>query len=227
MTTGNHTPKDLPGTALKMRARRTPMSGVAFYGLDIETDTGPLTTEEKRQGYTARGLDPAITRITAIAISSSTSNLVLQCADERMMLQTLDSLLAILPTGTITTWNGAVFDLPFIQSRAAQLDVELGLRLTPNPDITPKYDFTPGHTTAYDAQWGRHNHIDIAYDVQTDAKRINAKWSLKPFAKDVFNLTPVEVDRENMHLLTDVELTNYVASDAEVTRQITELLYQR
>lgn len=189
--------------------------------LDIETDTSPLTEDEKAAGYTARGLDPRITRITSIALYSDGGITSVFADSEEAILASTRYVLAELNPSILVTWNGAVFDLPFISDRAARHGIWLPLNLTPNPLIVPKYEPTPGHAGGYSATWGNAKHIDIAYVVRDSAKLRGVKWSLKPYAQSI-GLDPVEVDREKMHLLTKAEETRYVASDAKVTHQIAE-----
>ena len=187
--------------------------------LDIETDTSPLTEQEKQAGYTARGLDPRITPITSIALATGDDVLVFDgTTEEKILTQTIQAMQEIDPT-ILATWNGAVFDLPFIVDRSKLYDLNAGIHLVPNPAIVPKYDPTPGHEGGYSATWGLATHIDVAYVVKADADARDVKWSLKPYAKSI-GLNPVEVDRTKMHLLTPEEQHDYVASDAIVTREI-------
>ncbi len=87
-----------------------------LYGLDIETDTS------------IDGLDPTVGAVVAVAVSSAERDVVLT-GDESLLLARLDRHLAGLAAGTIVTWNGASFDLPFLAERARRRGVPLGLRL--------------------------------------------------------------------------------------------------
>lgn len=194
--------------------------------LDIETDTSDLTEEEKAQGYTSRGLDPRITPITEISVSSGyklsditgwDSTMVFQGQNEDVMLDNLNQYLSNIASGTLVTWNGSVFDLPFIQDRARMHGVELDLQLTENPEIVPKYDPTPGHRGGYDATWANLDHVDLAYAMKADAEARGVRWSLKPYAKAVLGVEPVEVDRTQLHTLSFEERHAYVASDSKIT----------
>lgn len=187
--------------------------------LDIETDTAPLTDEELAAGYTSRGLDPHITEITAISVATDDAILVFdEGGEDNILRNTIQAIAYINPTA-LGTWNGAVFDLPFITDRARLHGLETGIRLNPNPDIVPKYEPTPGHEGGYDAMWGSAHHIDVAYAMKDTAERLGVKWSLKPVAK-ALGFQPVEVDREKMHELTLEELHEYVASDANITLEL-------
>lgn len=191
--------------------------------LDIETDTSPLTDEEKAAGYTARGLDPRITRITSIAIATDRGTTVCSNAPEESILARTFHLLRTIDPALLVTWNGAVFDMPFIHDRALRYPSLRGrlsaLKMTPNPEIVPKYDPTPGHEGGYTVTWGRTPHLDMAYIAKADAEARGVKWSLKPYAQ-ALGFEPIEVDRAKMHELTEQEERDYVASDAIVTREI-------
>ena len=190
------------------------------YGLDIETDTSPLTDAEKAAGHTSRGLDPAITAITAIALSTEHGTYVMCDMEEKTMLTKLDRILNVLDIGTLATWNGAVFDLPFIDARAKHLGVRIDLGLTHDPAIVPKYQPTPGYEGGYQATWAGHHHLDFAYVAKDAAEALGIGWSLKPYAREILGREPIQVDREQMHDLTAEELHEYVASDAIITRDL-------
>lgn len=93
--------------------------------LDIETDTSPLTEAEKAAGFTARGLVPEITPVTAVAFADETGarahHLDAQ-ADEARLLAAVAYLVngfaQANPGAALVTWNGSVFDLPFLADRA-------------------------------------------------------------------------------------------------------------
>jgi len=192
-----------------------------IYGLDIETDTTPM------KDSTPRGLDPATTTIVNVAISTRDGEIVFR-GEERSLLLSLDRYIRNLPVGLIATWNGSVFDLPFIISRAESLEIELGLTITPADNIRPKYEPLPGHRGGYHGTWSNrttvsHSHLDIAYALREHATDLGLQWSLKPVARH-HGLSPIEVDRTAVHLLTPEQQDDYVASDARVTRVLAERL---
>ena len=185
-------------------------SPAPWYGLDIETDT------------TVDGLDPANSRILAIALTGAGVEIVLD-GDEAALLADLDRALADLRPGVIVTWNGAAFDLPFIADRARLHGLDIGLRLRPDPSI-PRRDPLPGHEGAYRGTWYSHRHIDgyqlFRADVGTDAGAgVQLPCGLKPLARFV-GLPVVEVDREEMHLLDARTTRRYVTSDANLAREL-------
>ena len=191
------------------------------YGLDIETDTTPMNDS------TPRGLDPATTTIVNIALSTREGEIVFR-GEERSLILSLDRYVRNLPVGLIATWNGAVFDLPFIISRAQSLDIELGLTIIPAENIRPKYEPLPGHRGGYHGTWSNrtavpHSHLDIAYALREHTEDLGLQWSLKPVARH-HGLSPIEVDRTAVHLLTPEQQDEYVASDARVTRVLAERL---
>ena len=183
--------------------RRTPI-----YGLDIETDT------------TVDGLDPARSRIVAIALSTGNDELFDGPEDE--LLEALDQRLGELPPGVIATWNGSAFDLPFIADRAARWRLRLGLRLVPDARIRHRHEPLPGHTTCYRASWFGHSHLD-AYRLYRDdvGPALRISCSLKSIARLV-GLAPVEVDRTRIHDLSREALHAYAASDARLARVLAE-----
>lgn len=204
---------------------------MTIFALDIETDTSPLTEAEKAAGFTARGLDPRITPVTAVAMHAAGSSHVIHatdCADgEAGLLERVGAFMIGAGAsrdsgGVLVTWNGSVFDLPFLIDRARILEVEdwfSGLELTPDESFAPKYDPLPGHAGGYRATWCGLPHIDMAYVDKDECLAAGVSWSLKPWAKHL-GMDPVEVDRSRMHELTREELDAYVASDARITHDL-------
>jgi DNA polymerase elongation subunit (family B) len=179
------------------------------YGLDIETDT------------TIDGLDPAVSPVVLAALSTPDGDEVFD-GDEADLLAALDARLRTLPPGVLATWNGAVFDLPFVADRAGAAGVPLGLALVPDPTVVLSRGPLRGHTGAYRATWYAHRHIDSYRMYRGDVGRVlRISCSLKAIAR-VVGLTPVEVDRERIHELPREVLDAYVASDARLARVLTE-----
>ncbi len=192
----------------------TPVGGATpIYGLDIETDT------------TIDGLDPAVAAVVAVALSTPEGDEVLVGDgpdDERGLFLALDKLLAGLPPGVLATWNGAVFDLPFLADRAARMGLVGGLRLRFDPAISQRRRPLTGHPGAYRGRWHRHRHLDGYRLYRNDLRRVlDVSCSLKSVARLV-GLTPVEVDRTRIHALGDADLADYVASDARLARILVE-----
>jgi len=185
-------------------ARRTPV-----YGLDIETDT------------TVDGLDPGVARILAVALSSAEAD-ELFAGDEPDLLAELDARLAAIEPGVIATWNGAAFDLPFIADRAAIYGMGLGLRLELDPAIVVRGRPLPGHRGAYRAAWHRHAHLDAYRVYRSDVgPALRISCSLKSIARFV-GFTPIEVDRRQIHDLSQEALHAYASSDARLARVLSE-----
>ncbi len=180
-----------------------------LYGLDIETDTSE------------NGLDPAVAAVISVAVVSDTDEWVLE-GDESSLLLRLDLLLRELEPGVLVTWNGAAFDMPFLADRARRNGIELGLSLRHDPTILSRNEPLAGHPGSYRASWYGHRHLDGYRVFRSDAGAVlRLPCGLKPMAKFV-GLDPVEVDRENIHLLTDHERQAYVASDARVTLELVQ-----
>lgn len=179
------------------------------YGLDIETDT------------TVDGLDPGVARILAIAVSSDEID-ELFTGPEPELLAELDDRLRSLPPGVIATWNGAAFDLPFIADRAAMHDTPLGLQLEHDPRIVVRGRALPGHRGAYRAAWHHHAHLDAFRVYRSDVgPALRISCGLKSIARFV-GLSVVEVDREQIHGLSQEALHAYASSDARLARVLTE-----
>ena len=176
------------------------------YALDIETDTSG-----------GGGLDPRTSRILSVAVAGSCgASLVLDDNDEERLLLTLDMWLIVSPPGTITTWNGAAFDMPFIEERARRLGNRTGLVCVDDPSRAPKYAPQGPRPGCVTATWYDHDHDDIAYAWQPYAADHNIGWSLKPVARHR-GLNPVEEDREKISELTSAQRCVYNLSDAETT----------
>jgi uncharacterized protein YprB with RNaseH-like and TPR domain len=181
----------------------------AIYGLDIETDT------------TVDGLDPAVAPVVTVALSTPAGDEVFTGA-ERSLLVALDEAVRGLPPGVIATWNGAAFDLPFLADRYARHGLVAGLTIELDPSIVSRRPPLAGHEGAYRAGWHGHGHIDAYRLYRGDVgPALRVSCSLKTIARLV-GLTPVEVDREQIHALPDDVLRAYVTSDARLARQLTE-----
>jgi DNA polymerase elongation subunit (family B) len=180
-----------------------------IYGLDIETDTA------------VDGLDPAVASVVMVALSTPTRDEVFT-GDERRLLRALDEALRSLPPGVLATWNGAAFDLPFLADRAARNGVAIGLAIELDRSIVSRRPPLAGHEGAYRAAWHGHRHIDAYRLYRGDVgPALGVSCSLKTVARLV-GLTPVEVDREQIHSLPDDVLRAYVTSDARLARLLTE-----
>jgi DNA polymerase elongation subunit (family B) len=180
-----------------------------IYGLDIETDTS------------VDGLDPAVSPVVTAALSTPAGDEVFDGA-EGELLGALDARFGALVPGVIATWNGAVFDLPFLADRAALAGLELGLRLVPDPTVVLHREPLRGHLGAYRATWHGHRHLDVYRVYRGDVGRVlGISCSLKAIAR-VVGLSPVEVDRERIHELTADRLAAYVTSDARLARILAE-----
>ena len=184
------------------------MRRAPIYGLDIETDT------------TVDGLDPSVSRILTVALSTEIDEVFSGPEDE--LLCQLDERLSQLPPGVIATWNGSAFDLPFIADRAARWRLRLGLQLRADPGIRHRHDPLPGHAHCYRAAWYGHGHVD-AYRVYRDdvGPALRISCSLKSIARFV-GLAPVEVDRTRIHDLSREALHAYASSDARLARILAE-----
>lgn len=186
-----------------------------LYALDIETDTDAPPGPDGTPG----GLDPRVGAITSIAIHSTDGTVTFDDRDEGRLLRSLEGWLTDPGTtaGSVVTWNGACFDLPYLADRATRHSVNLPIQLIEAGEArTPKYEALPTHSGGYLARIGRHDHIDIAYAWKTWAEAQQVPWSLKPVAK-ANGITVIEVDREQVAALTVAERMAYNLSDVVAT----------
>jgi hypothetical protein len=176
------------------------------YGLDIETDT------------TVDGLDATCAAIVAVAVSSTAGDRV-YTGDEAQILRSVDALFAALEPGVIVTWNGTFFDLPFLAARAALHQVPLGLCL----DGDSCTEWPPPHRPGpHGCSWWRHRHLD-GYRLYRDdlGRSLGLSCGLKSLSR-LAGLTPLEVDRSQIHLLDEAQVRAYVASDARLAREMVD-----
>lgn len=178
-----------------------------LYGLDIETDT------------TVNGLDPRVAPVVAVALATADGTSVFM-GTEPTILEALEAAIAVLPPGVLVTWNGAGFDLPFLADRSHICGVDLSLRLVDDPALGRRDDPLPGHLGAYRADWGPHRHLDGYRVYRADVGAgLRLSCGLKAMARLV-GLSPVVVDRSDISALSPEALHAYVASDAELTREL-------
>lgn len=159
------------------------------------------------------GLDPQIHSIVAVGITTSDGCKAF-LGNEVEILRSTEELVRELADGSfIITWNGEEFDLPFLRRRFDVLNVPSELALSPL-GLVGKYG-----KPLYDARWGPHRHIDIAPLFRLTAEHLGVTWSLKPVARALLDLDPVEVDNtgESIAQLDTGTLRDYVVSDARIT----------
>lgn len=150
--------------------------------------------------------------IVAIAVATGRTDHVL-LGDEATVLRQVDDLLAELEPGLIVTWNGAGFDLPFLNQRARMLGVPIGLELW-------RDELLADEDHAFRGRWHHHDHLDGYRLYRADVWRhLGLPCGLKPLARLV-GLRPLEVDRAGLHLLDQETVRAYVASDARLAREL-------
>lgn len=135
------------------------------------------------------------------------------------------------PADLLVTWNGSVFDLPFLADRAEINGTTLGdLQLAPDPARQPKYQALPGHdrngaSGAYKASWHGLPHLDVAYVYQQYARANDVDWSLKPVAASR-GIDMITVDRARMHQLDEAARSSYALSDVVGLQQLVQSDFQ-
>ena len=167
------------------------------------------------------GLDPAENRVLAVALDTGERVHSRVSRDESDLLLWLDELIESLPGDVeLVTWNGEEFDLPFLHRRFEVNGIPTSLQIVPR-HRTGKYG-----GWLFRARWGTHNHVDIAPSFRAIADDRSISWSLKPVARAILKLDPVEVDRkgESIEALDEDSLRVYVESDATITRHLCDWL---
>jgi hypothetical protein len=185
-----------------------------LYAFDIETT----------------GLFCSDARVTTVAVYSPDVSFVIEDNDERRLITALGERFASLPAGVVCTWNGAVFDGPFLTGRSRRLGIGDWFRLRIDRTIVPKYEPQPGFapeglhplfpaadTMSDGGNW--HDHLDAAYLWKDWAQVNDVKWELKPVAR-ANGLDVIEVDREHMDALSVAERMAYNLSDVVATYQL-------
>lgn len=166
------------------------------YGLDIETDTD------------VDGLDPLVGAVLAVAVATADGDIVLD-GPEPEILRSLDDLLCGLPAGVLATWNGGRFDLPYLATRSVLVGEPIHLRVEAEPLVA-----------GYRGAWHHHTHVDAYRLYRSDVgPALRVSCSLKSIAR-LAGLDPVEVDAARVHELSDLDLRDYVASDARCARDL-------
>jgi hypothetical protein len=188
-----------------------------LYGLDIET----CTDGDPAPDGTPPGLDPRVSAVISVAVwDRSTDSGAYFTGDEPELLCALEAHLASLPGGVIVTWNGANFDLPYLADRFAANGIAPSLQLRRSATRPPKYSPLPGHCpTGYEATWGPHRHLDVAYAYQKTAERVGVPWRLKPMAA-AFDIDMITVDASAVSELDPATLEAYNLSDAAGTAEL-------
>ena len=173
-------------------------------GFDIETDTS------------VGGLDPETAGIVAMAVSTDSGDEVFTGTESEILRRT-DELLAAMGPGLLVTWNGASFDLPFVARRAEMLGIPLGLEVRDDP--TRRTNREPGRRSVR-GRWHRLVHLDGYLLYRADVGRsLGLSCGLKPLARFV-GMQPVELDRAQLHLVSQEQMTAYVASDARTAADL-------
>jgi DNA polymerase elongation subunit (family B) len=172
--------------------------------LDIEADTS------------VDGLDPQISSVTEVALSTTTGSRIF-AGPERALLVDLETYLCSLPPAVLVTWNGHAYDMPFLATRYRLLGLPTTLVTTPDATIPLKYAPLPGHAHATRARWDQHRHVDICQLFAPVAAELGVPFKLKPVARAVLGIEPIEEDRANLHLLTPARRARYATSDTEIT----------
>ncbi|MFP3881931.1 MAG: ribonuclease H-like domain-containing protein [Actinomycetota bacterium] len=159
------------------------------------------------------GIDPHNHSVVAIGVADGHRTRAF-LGNEDDILRDIQGFVAdLVPGSLLITWNGEEFDLPFLRSRFEALDISTSLTLRSKGGVG-KYG-----KPLYEAVWGHVRHVDIAPMLRSRAEQLGVRWGLKPVARALLGLEPVEVDNtgESIAMMEADTLTRYVLSDAAVT----------
>jgi DNA polymerase elongation subunit (family B) len=163
------------------------------------------------------GLDPEVDRVRAVAIAAVGNTQVFVSDDETELLFSLQTYVSALALDdVIVTWNGEEFDMPFLAMRFELAGVSSTLRVVRIAGVG-KYG-----NPLFHAEWGSRHHVDIAPFFKDRALSMGISWSLKPVARAILGVEPIEVDRSGSSIarLSRNDIGLYVASDAEITLRL-------
>jgi len=196
-----------------------------YISLDIETCTAESCDHIACEG---NGLNPTIAAITSVGIwiegqDEGIAFMLEDYNDEYQLLLIVNQAMEMFNSvegATLVTYNGSNFDLPFLRTRMNILGVSNSIAVQTNhPDRKAFYGDTLGDVLI---KWGGIvDHLDIAYPFKAEAKWQGRKGGLKQVFPHHFpGEAIIEVDRENMHLLTRQEEEDYVLSDVNATLKL-------
>lgn len=190
-----------------------------LFAFDIETDTSD-----------GGGLDPRTSPIVSLAVWSPQHQVVIDGGSEADRIRRFLAVLDELSPAVAVTWNGQMFDIPYIADRAASAGIDTGFALVADRSIVAKYPPLPGHGGGYRARLRHHRHVDVAgaYRSYALGRRELGRdgWALKPVCRSL-GIDMVEVDRRAIHLLAAEQNRAYNLSDARGTYLLGERLGAR
>lgn len=178
----------------------------AIYGIDIEIDT--------RSGR----LDTAVAPVRTVALCGRSFDEVFT-GDEAALLRDLDHRIRSLAPGVLATWNGGVFDLPFLADRAALLGIEMDLQLQLDRRLTLHRRPLPGHAGAYRGAWGPHRHLDT---FRLYGHHGPSPWTSLRAIGRLLGLTAPGGPADRTHDLASEAFNAHAASDARLARVLAE-----
>lgn len=181
------------------------MTNVPTIAIDIETT----------------GLDPEDSKVLALGMTSHSGGLAVLEDNEADLLRLIEKEIQNLdPRALLVTWNGEEFDMPFLAVRYSANDLPSTLT------VHRKLGHGKYGGPLYQATWSSHLHIDIAPLFRRWADRNDVEWKLKPVARALLGIEPIEVDRDgrSMQNLEEDRLRAYVLSDARITFELARLV---
>lgn len=180
-----------------------------LYAFDIETT----------------GLNPSEDVVRSIAVCSHAATVVWENANERELLDDFHHWLTSRTPGTLISWNGSGFDIPFLMSRAAATGSPLGRILVARtvPSRSPQYGPLAGHDGGYILAAAGWDHIDAMLPWRDISQRDGLRYNLKAVARRN-NIDVIEVDRTAIADLSAAELAAYNVSDVAATLTLAERL---
>lgn len=184
------------------------------------------------------GLDFARDRILSAALYVSESDCVAFSGEEAVVIGSLDSWLRARPPSLVVGWHSSAFDCPMLRSRADHngqpllLEIRRKKRSSRGDERTrprgapprgPEYAGTNDGGASYLANFGHHQHLDIAPFWRPWARLRGMSGALKSVAR-ANGIPVIEVDRSRMSDLSTEELCRYNLSDVRATHRLARML---
>ena len=178
------------------------------FAFDIESDTS--------EGH---GLQPHRAPVTELVLTTKDETIVLS-GDEKHILQGFaDFMNRQERPMTAFGWNSRSFDIPYLHLRARVHDLDGWALQLADSDVPAPYSPTGGFRHAQRMRWctpGGVVHYDEDLMLTYSEQRGVRSARLKDSAEE-HGMTPVRVDREKLHELSQAERDEYVCSDGLAT----------
>lgn len=214
---------------------------------DIETNTAQprFVYPNQTESLHPSGLDPRVSNVTSIAATDGlntfavdaptpgSTTLILSDPEsaERAMVNAFAAWVQSRDLSyrvgiRLVGWNTTYFDVPFLIARGFN---QFTVNTTDDDIPEPKYGYPEWSDLVHSSrQWnnailGNCSIIDISHFFKDFAAKRGIKYSLKPVCQSL-GIEMVEVNAEEMHLLTPAQVREYNMSDANGAWQLAKMI---